>query len=87
MLQTGFVRNVLRTCCQMKGVKKMVKKYGEYFYILIMSHRIFYLREIKIFTALYTFTLRCMALSETEGKKMGLKREIKVYFSEYGHVT
>lgn len=52
-----------------------MKKYGEYFYILIVSRCIFYLREMKIFTAFHVFTARCTSLPETEGKKMGLKEE------------
>lgn len=65
-----------------------MKKYGEYFYILIVSRCIFYLREMKIFTAFHVFTARCTSLSETEGKKNGSKRkETKVSFCEYGRVT
>lgn len=52
----------------MKG-KKCLKKYNECFYILIMSHCIFYLQEAKIFTDLYAFTESCVYLSETEGKQ------------------
>jgi len=47
MLQAGFIRNVLTAHCQTKG-KKIVKKYGEYFLILDMSHCIYYLQEMKI---------------------------------------
>lgn len=62
-LRIGLARG-----CQMKG-KKCLKKYNERFYILIMSHCIFYLQEAKIFTGLYTFTESCVYLSETEGKQ------------------
>lgn len=62
-LRIGLARG-----CQMKG-KKCLKKYNECFYILIMSHCIFYLQEAKIFTDLYAFTESCVYLSETEGKQ------------------
>lgn len=62
-LRIGLARG-----CQMKG-KKCLKKYNECFYILIMSHCIFYLQEAKIFTGLCTSTESCVYLSETEGKQ------------------
>lgn len=52
-----------------------------------MSHWIFYLWEMKLVTAFCRFTVRCMPLSETEGKNGSKKREIKIYFREYGRVT